>query len=190
MEGVLPNRRVRREQRLYHRVLKEATSRAAIADGMSDRYHAAFSSIALPIHGHQPNGKTPVEPGKIRCQEDKLMAQLGFYSRTFILRCLARDLSESVFMLKVMRSNLQHLKWILVAIVVVFVVSIFVDWGAGGAATSQSSDEPFAARVNGETVSIRDFDRALYYAEKNYEQMYRQRLTDEMRDQLGIPPQV
>jgi len=93
-------------------------------------------------------------------------------------------------MLKVMRSNLQHLKWILVAIVVVFVVSIFVDWGAGGAATSQSGGEPFAARVNGETVSIRDFDRALYYAEKNYEQMYRQPLTDEMRDRLGIPTQV
>ena len=36
-------------------------------------------------------------------------------------------------MLKMMRDSFQHLKWILVAIVAIFILFIFVDWGAGGA---------------------------------------------------------
>src|SRR5207253_2050757 len=44
--------------------------------------------------------------------------------------------------------------------------------------------------VNGETISYRDYDRALYYTEKNYEQMYRQPLSAEMVQAMGLPQQV
>lgn len=93
-------------------------------------------------------------------------------------------------MLKVMRSSFQHLKWILIFIVFIFVLFIFVDWGAGGANQQGAGDRGFAARVNGETIPISDFERALYFAEKNYEQMYNQPLTPEIIEALGLPQQV
>ncbi|MGZ7036799.1 MAG: SurA N-terminal domain-containing protein, partial [Thermoanaerobaculia bacterium] len=88
-----------------------------------------------------------------------------------------------------MRDSFQQLKWILIAIVAVFILFIFVDWGAGGA-SSRTGDRGYAARVNGETISSREFDRALYYMEKNYEQMYRQNITEEMLDAMGLKKQV
>lgn len=94
-------------------------------------------------------------------------------------------------MLRMMRDSFQHLKWILVAIVAIFILFIFVDWGAGGAGSGGAIDQrAYAARVNGETISYREFDRALYYTEKNYEQMYRQPLSPEMIAQMGLPKQV
>jgi peptidyl-prolyl cis-trans isomerase D len=94
-------------------------------------------------------------------------------------------------MLRMMRDSFQHLKWILVAIVAIFILFIFVDWGAGGAGNGGGIDQrAYAARVNGETISYREFDRALYYTEKNYEQMYRQPLSPEVIAQMGLPKQV
>ena len=94
-------------------------------------------------------------------------------------------------MLKLMRDSFQHLKWILVAIVAVFILFIFVDWGAGGAGNGGGIDQrAYAARVNGETISYREFDRALYYTEKNYEQVYHQPLTPDQIQQLGLQKQV
>ncbi len=94
-------------------------------------------------------------------------------------------------MLKLMRDSFQHLKWILVAIVAIFVLFIFVDWGAGGAGGGAGVDQhAYAVRVNGETISFREFERALYYTEKNYEQMYRQPLSPDMIAQMGLPKQV
>ncbi len=94
-------------------------------------------------------------------------------------------------MLKLMRDSFQHLKWILIAIVAVFILFIFVDWGAGGAGGGANTDQrAYAARVNGETISSREFDRALYYTEKNYEQMYRQPLSPEMIAQMGLSKSV
>jgi peptidyl-prolyl cis-trans isomerase D len=93
-------------------------------------------------------------------------------------------------MLKLMRDSFQHLKWILVAIVAIFILFIFVDWGAGGAGGGAVDQRAYAARVNGETISYREFDRALYYTEKNYEQMYRQPLSPEIIAQMGLPKQV
>ena len=88
-------------------------------------------------------------------------------------------------MLKLMRDSFQQLKWILVAIVAIFILFIFVDWGAGGA-RSGNQDRGYAARVNGETISFREFDRALYYMEKNYEQLYRQPLSPQMAAAMGL----
>jgi peptidyl-prolyl cis-trans isomerase D len=93
-------------------------------------------------------------------------------------------------MLKLMRDSFQHLKWILVAIVAIFILFIFVDWGGGGPNTNTSDPGTYAARVNGETISTREFERSLYYMEKNYEQMYRQPLTPDQIAQMQLPKQV
>lgn len=92
-------------------------------------------------------------------------------------------------MLKLMRDSFQHLKWILIFIVAVFILFVFVDWGAGGAAGG-GSQESYAAQVNGYTISLRDFQRALYLTEQRYQQLYGQQLTEEVRQQLGLPRQV
>src|SRR3954468_7850774 len=93
-------------------------------------------------------------------------------------------------MLKLMRDSFQHLKWILVALVAIFILFIFVDWGGGGPNAGAAADPGYAARVNGETISNREFERSLYYMEKNYEQMYRQPLTQDQIQQMGLPKQV
>jgi peptidyl-prolyl cis-trans isomerase D len=92
-------------------------------------------------------------------------------------------------MLKLMRDSFQHLKWILVAIVAVFILFIFVDWGAGGA-SGAASDRGYAARVNGETVTYRDYDRALYNAEQRIKMQYGAGVTQAMLDSMGLPKQV
>lgn len=95
-------------------------------------------------------------------------------------------------MLKVMRDSFHHLKWVLLAVVAAFIFGfVFIDMGMGGAPGGAKSGElGYAARVNGETVSFRDFDRALYYAEENYKQMYGAQLTPEMLQSLGLQRQV
>lgn len=94
-------------------------------------------------------------------------------------------------MLKLMRDNFQQLKWALLAVVAAFIIGfVYVDMGLGGASRAKEPDRAYAARVNGETISFREYDRALYYTEKNYEQMYRQPLTSEMIQGMGLPKQV
>ena len=88
-------------------------------------------------------------------------------------------------MLKLMRDSFQQLKWILVAIVAIFILFIFVDWGAGGAGSAEAV-QGYAARVNGETITLRDYDRAVYYLQKNYEQQIHQPITDEMAAAMGL----
>ncbi len=92
-------------------------------------------------------------------------------------------------MLKLMRDSFSQLKWILVAIVAIFILFIFVDWGAGGA-NARGNERGYAARVNGETITYQDFDRALYNTEQNYKQMYGSQLTPEMLDAMGLGRQV
>jgi peptidyl-prolyl cis-trans isomerase D len=60
--------------------------------------------------------------------------------------------------------------------------------GAGGGVGAD--DRAYAARVNGETITYRDFDRALYYTEQNYRQMYGEQFTPEMLQSLGLEKQV
>ena len=95
-------------------------------------------------------------------------------------------------MLKLMRDNFQQLKWALLAVVAAFIVGfVYVDMGLGGPRQGKEQDtRAYAARVNGETVSFREYERALYYTEKNYEQMYRQALTPEKINAMGLPKQV
>lgn len=94
-------------------------------------------------------------------------------------------------MLNVMRERFNQLKWILVAIVAAFVFGfVFIDMGLGGAGTAGGDDRAYAARVNGETITYRDYDRALYYTEQNYRQMYGEQFSPEMLQNLGIERQI
>ena len=95
-------------------------------------------------------------------------------------------------MLKVMRDSFQHLKWILVLIIVAFVVLVFVDWGAGGAGgpAAASDMSSVAARVNGDIITINEYRRALYFTQQRYEQMYGQALNEQMRKMLNLEQQV
>lgn len=90
-------------------------------------------------------------------------------------------------MLKLMRDSFQQLKWILVAIVAIFILFIFVDWGAGGPRSGNGADvKGYAARVNGETISLREYDRAVYYLQKSYEESVHQPINDEMMTAMGL----
>jgi peptidyl-prolyl cis-trans isomerase D len=97
-------------------------------------------------------------------------------------------------MLKVMRDSFHHLKWILIAVVAAFIFGfVFVNMGLGGSSLSGNKapdTRAFAARVNGETIPINDYQRALQNLSQMYEQMYGQQFTPEMAQQMGLPKQV
>src|SRR6266545_894440 len=93
-------------------------------------------------------------------------------------------------MLKLMRDSFQQLRWILVAIVAAFILLIFVEWGAGGVGGRAGDDRSYVARVNGETISSREYERQLVYLQKQYEQIYRQNLTPEAIQALGMGKQA
>lgn len=95
-------------------------------------------------------------------------------------------------MLKLMRDSFQQLKWILIALVAIFVLFVFVDWGAGGMGGGQTNaTQTFAARVNGETISINEYARMYKQYEDMYRQMYGgQAFTPEMAQSMGLPKQV
>jgi peptidyl-prolyl cis-trans isomerase D len=94
-------------------------------------------------------------------------------------------------MLKLMRDSFQQLKWVLFLIIFVFIVLVFVDWGGAGRTSGSTTDlGAAAARVNGDTVSMAEYRRALYFAEQRFEQLYGQKLTDDMRKTLRLEEQV
>jgi peptidyl-prolyl cis-trans isomerase D len=96
-------------------------------------------------------------------------------------------------MLKVMRDSFHHLKWILLAVVAAFIFGfVFMNMGVGSSNLSgaQAENVPYAARVNGETITVNDYQRALQNLEQMYSQMYGQQFTPAMAEQMGLPKQV
>lgn len=96
-------------------------------------------------------------------------------------------------MLKVMRDSFHHLKWVLIAVVAAFIFGfVFIDMGlSGGSLTGNSGDiRNFAARVNGETITINEFQRSLGNLENMYSQMYGQQFTPQMAEAMGLQKQV
>src|ERR1041385_919466 len=95
-------------------------------------------------------------------------------------------------MLKVMRESFHQLKWILLAVVAAFIIGfVFIDMGLGGGGrTGQENERAYAARVNGSTISYRDYQRALYFTTENYKRMYGDRFDDQMMAAMGIQKQV
>lgn len=95
-------------------------------------------------------------------------------------------------MLRVMRDSFHHFKWILIAVVVAVILGfVFIDMGLGGAVGGGApTDQAFAARVNGETISYNEFYRSMKRLEDMYRQAYGQQFTPEMAAQMGLPKQV
>jgi peptidyl-prolyl cis-trans isomerase D len=94
-------------------------------------------------------------------------------------------------MLKAMRDTFHRFKWALVAVVAAVVFGfVFIDLGLGGGPGGGGDDRPFAARVNGETITYNEYYRALKNVEEMYRQMYGQQFTPEMAAQIGLQQQV
>ena len=95
-------------------------------------------------------------------------------------------------MLKVMRDSFHHLKWVLIAVVAAFIFGfVFIDMGMGGGGMTGAQDEAaYAARVNGETITFTDYQRALRNVESMYQQQFGQQFTPEMSQMMNLPTQV
>lgn len=72
--------------------------------------------------------------------------------------------------LKWLRDNLRHLKFILWGVVVVFVLLVFVDWGAGRSAGGASGE--VAIRVGDRVVGEREFVDQLRRNQDRFRQLY------------------
>lgn len=90
-------------------------------------------------------------------------------------------------MLKVFRDNLKNLAWILWVIIALFVLAMAADFGASFRGTGAQAT---AATVGGETVSRAEFERAYQNLENMYRQMYGDRLTPELLEQMRLPLQA
>ena len=76
-------------------------------------------------------------------------------------------------MLNVFRENLRHLKWILLLVVFSFILTIYAVWGGGVSRndSSQNGAQSWAARVDGEVISIQEFQNEARNLDANYRQL-------------------
>jgi peptidyl-prolyl cis-trans isomerase D len=92
-------------------------------------------------------------------------------------------------MLKVLRDQFKHLKFILWFVVFIFVLLIFVDWGTGRAGRrggAIGSMVGVAAKVGSHDVTESQFLKELRSSEDRYRQMYGQQW-ETVRHQLDLP---
>ncbi|MGZ8869377.1 MAG: SurA N-terminal domain-containing protein, partial [Thermoanaerobaculia bacterium] len=91
-----------------------------------------------------------------------------------------------------MRDSFHHLRWVLLAVVAAFIFGfVFIDMGMGGGGFGGAQDDTaFAARVNGETITFNDYQRALKNVESMYQQQFGQQFTPEMSQMMNLPNQV
>jgi peptidyl-prolyl cis-trans isomerase D len=92
-------------------------------------------------------------------------------------------------MLKVFRDNLKYLSWVLWLVIVVFILFVFVDFGAtvpgGGTAVSDA-----AATVGKQEVSYAEFETTYRRTEDFYRQAYGEQFDRELAQRMGLPLQV
>ncbi|SNB44686.1 peptidylprolyl isomerase [Geobacter sp. DSM 9736] len=88
-------------------------------------------------------------------------------------------------MLGIMRKYKQSviIKVVFGIIVLSFIGTIFLVWGEGGTSVGGAS---YAAKVNGEKISLEAFQNSYYRLRNIYDQIYGRSLTPEMEKQLGI----
>ncbi|HEV8336948.1 MAG TPA: peptidyl-prolyl cis-trans isomerase [Candidatus Polarisedimenticolia bacterium] len=85
-------------------------------------------------------------------------------------------------MLNVFRENLRHLKWILVAVVLSFILTIFAVWGGGiggGRSAADRDRESWAARIGDQIIGVQAFQQEA----RNMEYTYRQILGSQFEQQ-------
>jgi peptidyl-prolyl cis-trans isomerase D len=90
-------------------------------------------------------------------------------------------------MLKVFRENIKYLSWILWAVILVFVLFVFVDFGR--VVPGQGGDRA-AATVGRQSITYNEYERAYRNLEARLRQMYGDQLTPEVIKQLGIERQA
>lgn len=73
-------------------------------------------------------------------------------------------------------------------IIAAFVGTIFLVWGKGGRGTGADSD--VAVKINGQRVTFGDFRSAYDNLRRLYQNVYRERFTPEMEEQLGLEGQA
>jgi len=76
-------------------------------------------------------------------------------------------------MLNVFRENLRHLKWILLLVVFSFILTIYAVWGGGVSRNDSSQNNPqaWAARVDGEVISVQEFQTEARNLDASYRQL-------------------
>ncbi|MFV2071058.1 MAG: peptidyl-prolyl cis-trans isomerase [Thermoanaerobaculales bacterium] len=89
--------------------------------------------------------------------------------------------------LKWLRDNLRHLKFILWGVVGVFVLLVFVDWGAGRSGGAGGTEA--AIRIGDQKVSERQFLAEMQRLEKRFGQIYGERW-NELRSQVDLAGQT
>jgi len=85
--------------------------------------------------------------------------------------------------LKWLRDNLRHLKFILWGVVAVFVLLVFVDWGAGGSGPAAVTDS--AVQVGDTVVTRQEFLGQMRRFEQQYSQQFGDRW-NEIKDQVNL----
>jgi peptidyl-prolyl cis-trans isomerase D len=90
-------------------------------------------------------------------------------------------------MLKVLRDNIKYLSWILWAVILVFVLFVFVDFGSG---VPGFSGQQAAATVGGVPVSYGEYQRAYRNLEARFRQLYGAQFTPEVAKQFGLARQA
>lgn len=86
--------------------------------------------------------------------------------------------------LKWLRDQFKHLKIVLWAVVGVFVLLVFVDWGAGRA--GGPGGEAVAVQVGDQVVTETEFVDELRRTERRYQQQFGQQW-EQIRDQVNVP---
>jgi peptidyl-prolyl cis-trans isomerase D len=86
-------------------------------------------------------------------------------------------------MLKTLRDQFKHLKWILWFVVFLFVFFIFVDWGTGRARSRGLAG--LAARVGSVSISEAQFLKEMRSTEDRYRSMYGEKY-EAIRDQIDL----
>jgi peptidyl-prolyl cis-trans isomerase D len=89
--------------------------------------------------------------------------------------------------LKWLRDNLRHLKFILWGVVAVFVLLVFVDWGAGRAGGGGGGSA--AVRIGGRTVSESEFLDEMRRLDQRFSQIYGEQW-NQIRGQIDLARQT
>jgi peptidyl-prolyl cis-trans isomerase D len=92
-------------------------------------------------------------------------------------------------MLKVIRDNLKYLSWVLWAVIVIFVLFAFVDFGSMNPA-GENAPNAVAARVGDDVVTMGEFEQTYRNLENQYRQAYGGQFTPELARQMQLPLQA
>jgi peptidyl-prolyl cis-trans isomerase D len=91
-------------------------------------------------------------------------------------------------MLKALRENFKHLQWILWAVIAVFVIFVFADWGMGS--QRGGAEAALAAKAGDIRITTAEFQKEYAFAEDRYRQAYGKNYSPELARAMNLPEQV